>query len=1510
MRKTTRRRVMAVALALAMVITGNTGPGWSLKRASAAEAQEPSEKDVTIYEDEAKTKIGHETLEEISLEQIAKQVPGITHATVASKNVTVYIKVTKVGRYSRLKIRGGNIEADSFSNKELIGRFNTTYSSKNSPHYLHLGYRTEQGYGSGVGEQGSGIYKFADCGLSKGQTDAGTGVRLTRMTNDVDAYIVGLVFAAGRSVTVSKPDSEGNVTFTDGYKVPSDLESWDLDSTDVTDEEYKQECIESLQSDIKAAQAIDRSDCPDEQTYQDIQDAIADAQAAIDDESSTYEDIQQAQKDLAATLVPIQNVIKAKKAVSDALTSLESVIGTAEAVQEKDCADQESYEDLQTSLAAAKEVAQGDYKSGDVDELNQFAAKINAAKEDLNTAMAAATSSLRVGLKASIAYCESLKAEDYTEKSFEPLADAIAAAKASYADKTLGNKGYKAARDKLELVRTRLAGKVSTDASNPKTFRTLTKDQVVKEMGAGINLGNTMDGGLYEVTETSWQAYKTTKEYIKALHDAGYNTVRIPVTWGQWIKSDYSIDEKWIGRVQEIVDYCVDQDMYAIINIHHDGAANHDDRGNNTPACWLDTYQSNIETVYQKYEGVWKTIAERFKDYDEHLIFESMNEVTDAHGTATNEDTDVLNCLNQLFVNTVRATGSNNTKRWLGITGRFATFSAGTTMPQDTLADQGTVGTTRLMFGVHIYKDNGSVRWSLSQLKTWQSSLSSTINNVKNLDPNMPVYVGEYGVRQQKQSGSATGYNDVERALNSEFCNATARFYGAVPVVWDQGDGDYSTTKTNTGLFNYWNRPSLAPVYKSTIDGMIRGTFYDEVASGESLADMYNRIYCSYGHKTTSDNSVSTEPTVTKITKIQADDTVTMSAGDYKTLNIKTTPENSNDVVLWSTSNDSVATVYNGMIHAKNPGIAVVDVYSQSGSVTKSIHVIVSGKVVATHDEILVENTNLTVEQGKTASAGATLKSTGTAEGLSYISANPTVATVDADGTIKGIEEGTTYVIVTSATGQSKMIEVKVPQSDLYTKVNVGLYVYKDGAAYGGTPVTIKEDGQYTVTWDLSKNAPDKNFTLSDLTAVYVYDTNAAARVVKKAQIRYDKFVVDGQELKITKSSFKSALKASGQFDTNDPINGWDGSCVEGVTVNSGTHTCSFNAGNPTTMTLTFTIQNLTFKTPATVQKNPAQDLKVIGDSKIALGKVGDFTDLKLQMTPADADSNVTFMSSDPLVAAVDSKALTPDENGVVSAQVVGLSEGTATIVAVSDNGLKLVYGIAVGKDAAEIEIKDPIGYIGTLLNSENPAGPTETPVVEPTEAPTEAPSEAPTEVPTQEPVPTLAPTDAPAAPTLNPVPGSPVTPPVVTGPAVTTLKKGDVFTAGCFVYKVTAEAGKKTGTVSLTGLSVSGKKAKYLSVPQSIAGADGNTYRVTTIGKNAFRSAKIKGIYLNKYITKIPSGAFAKCKKLKAITFQAKLKKVTKGAFKGCTKKIKVSGKSRKANIKLLKKSGYKKFK
>lgn len=448
---------------------------------------------------------------------------------------------------------------------------------------------------------------------------------------------------------------------------------------------------------------------------------------------------------------------------SEAEDELWTQIRKAKAVQKEDCLTEDLYNALQTEITTAQTA---------LDAADATSTSLTNALNSLNKALKSATNEAPLGLKKAIDYCKSLKEEDYSSESFAKLAPAITTAEKAYNDSSKTDAELKAARDALEAVRVALVPKVSTAASNPKDFRILSKKDVVKEMGAGINLGNTMDGGLYEVSETSWQAYKTTKAYIKALHDAGYNTVRIPVTWGAHIKDDYSIDEAWISRVQEIVDYCVDQDMYAIVNIHHDGAANHDDRGNNTPACWLDTYQWDIEKVYQKYEGVWKTIANRFKDYDEHLIFESMNEVTDAHKLATgqtNEDTAVLNALNQLFVNTVRATGSNNTKRWLGITGRFATFSTGTTMPEDTLADKGEVNTTRLMFAVHIYKGNSNVRWTYSNLKEWQSSLSSSIKNVQSLDSNMPLYVGEYGVKTQAQSGSATGYNNAERALNYEF---------------------------------------------------------------------------------------------------------------------------------------------------------------------------------------------------------------------------------------------------------------------------------------------------------------------------------------------------------------------------------------------------------------------------------------------------------------------------------------------------------------------------------------------------------------------------------------------------------------------------------------------------------------------------------------------------------------------------------------------------------------------
>ena len=181
-----------------------------------------------------------------------------------------------------------------------------------------------------------------------------------------------------------------------------------------------------------------------------------------------------------------------------------------------------------------------------------------------------------------------------------------------------------------------------------------------------------MDGHTgFHPAETAWQSVVTTQEIIKAVHDAGFNTVRVPVTWGDMIDDEngYAINDAWINRVQDIVDYCTSLDMYTIINIHHDGA---EQEG------WLRVAADDIDKVYEKFECVWRHIAEHFKDYDEHLIFESANELTCMEGSDKNssaaitKDTPVIVNLNQIFVNVVRSTGSNNTKRWLSAVSHYA----------------------------------------------------------------------------------------------------------------------------------------------------------------------------------------------------------------------------------------------------------------------------------------------------------------------------------------------------------------------------------------------------------------------------------------------------------------------------------------------------------------------------------------------------------------------------------------------------------------------------------------------------------------------------------------------------------------------------------------------------------------------------------------------------------------------------------------------------------------------
>lgn len=192
-------------------------------------------------------------------------------------------------------------------------------------------------------------------------------------------------------------------------------------------------------------------------------------------------------------------------------------------------------------------------------------------------------------------------------------------------------------------------------------------NEFVSRIGVGWNLGNSLDAiGGYDISsETAWGNVKTTEKLISTVKKAGFNTVRIPVTWGSHLDEKGSISKEWLDRVQQVVDYAYDNDMYIILNVHHDNGA-------------FPLDEKTEAAVTQKYKALWKQIAVRFKDYDERLIFEGRNEPR-TEGSAkewtggTKAEWEVLNRMYKVFVNTVRQSGGNNKTRFLMIAPYAAT---------------------------------------------------------------------------------------------------------------------------------------------------------------------------------------------------------------------------------------------------------------------------------------------------------------------------------------------------------------------------------------------------------------------------------------------------------------------------------------------------------------------------------------------------------------------------------------------------------------------------------------------------------------------------------------------------------------------------------------------------------------------------------------------------------------------------------------------------------------------
>lgn len=321
----------------------------------------------------------------------------------------------------------------------------------------------------------------------------------------------------------------------------------------------------------------------------------------------------------------------------------------------------------------------------------------------------------------------------------------------------------------------------------------------VKNMGVGWNLGNTLDAngnGVHQGldSETYWGQPKTKPELMKMMKEAGFGAIRVPVTWYNHMDANGNVDAEWMARVKEVVDYVINQGLYCILNVHHDTG---DDSKNASIIHWIHASMNTYNNTKEKYENLWKQIAETFKDYDQHLVFEGYNEMLDdlsswcfasynAQGgynaTSATDSYNALNSYAKSFVNTVRATGGNNQKRNLVINTYAASNGGGTwnehlIEPLSKLvipSDPG--GKGHIAVQVHAYPN----------LKSGGTEILNMFKKLKEyfIDKGYPVILGEWAT--SNVDASVTDYDaDRNGYLNfAAYVVKTAKQYDAATFYW------------------------------------------------------------------------------------------------------------------------------------------------------------------------------------------------------------------------------------------------------------------------------------------------------------------------------------------------------------------------------------------------------------------------------------------------------------------------------------------------------------------------------------------------------------------------------------------------------------------------------------------------------------------------------------------------------------------------------------------------------
>ena len=345
-----------------------------------------------------------------------------------------------------------------------------------------------------------------------------------------------------------------------------------------------------------------------------------------------------------------------------------------------------------------------------------------------------------------------------------------------------------------------------------------TAKQITAQMGTGWNLGNTLDatgGGNSLNSETSWGNPKTTKAMIDAVKKQGFNTIRIPVSWGNHTTgNNFTINSKWLARVKEVVDYCIDNDMYVILNIHHDTSTQY-----YYPSS---TYKTqSVKFV----KSIWTQVAKYFKDYDQHLVFETLNEPrlvgteyewwfnVNYPDNAVRDSISVINTLNQTAVNAIRAAGGKNNDRCIMVPGYCASIDGCTTstfkLPNDSTPN-------RLIVSVHAYTPynfalnaNGTAEFT-NDLKNEVDYLYNTIKS-HFIDKGIPAIIGE-------TSASNKNGNSVERVKWAKYYFGKSKTYGVPCVLWDN---NVYNGNDKGECHGHLNRKTLGWYDKNFVDAVI-----------------------------------------------------------------------------------------------------------------------------------------------------------------------------------------------------------------------------------------------------------------------------------------------------------------------------------------------------------------------------------------------------------------------------------------------------------------------------------------------------------------------------------------------------------------------------------------------------------------------------------------------------------------------------------------------------------------